>query len=396
MAAWHIILNEHAGASGIARPLCDRLSSRLSESQIQFDIYETKYPGHAGEIGRAIVAGSGATTIAIIGGDGTLHELINGIMGQRETQIGQSDETNRVNIVLLPSGTANALYHSLFPSTCTSTEFDRFLSVESALSASQDQLRPLSLLDVSKGNLSTTEHLYYSHVVTSTCLHAQLLETASSPEWRKLYPGTERFRKAAEKHIGTSYPTRFSLFPRSGGAGVQKWSQASQTWETIAENGFEIRGDLTYFVSSLVDRFEATFRITPHSAPDKDRPADAVDILLVRARSGDKAVEAERLMQVLMAAYSEDGKHLQIQEEMDGKSSYVVEYYRAQGFDWQPVRSISCDLCPDERKKSDLISFSPCAGRRECRVYLCGRDYLPLEQRRHPHLLSSLAPVCFY
>jgi hypothetical protein len=100
----------------------------------------------------------------------------------------------------------------------------------------------------------------------------------------------------------------------------------------------ELKGGFTYFVASLVDRFEATFKITPRSAPEEDRPADAVDVLLVHSRSGDREVEAKRLMEVLMAAYSEDGKHLSIQEEIDGETTYVVEYYRVKGFHWQPVR----------------------------------------------------------
>jgi hypothetical protein len=333
--SWQIILNEHAGPQGSSRTLCDQLTARLRSANLSsFHLHETKYPNHAAEIGQRLLAQSGSDlTIAIIGGDGTLHELINGITAG-DTSSGTS---RRINIVLLPSGTANALYHSLFPSTCSSPHFDKLLSVEHVLSSTSSACRPLALLSVAESSNAAQKHLYYSHVVTSTCLHAQLLETASSEEWRKLYPGTERFRKAAEKHIGTSNNAHLRLTARDN-QGVQKWSPKDASWQTVSKGDLELKGGFTYFIASLVDRFEATFRITPRSAPEEDRPADAVDVLLVRSRSEDREVEAKRIMEVLVAAYSEDGKHLSIQEEIDGETTYVVEYYRVKGFQWQPVR----------------------------------------------------------
>lgn len=330
---WHILVNDHSG-SGLASSLLDQLSDRLrvrDAGTIHFTVHTTQHPGHAGEIGRAILDTDSCPTVAVIGGDGTLHELINGISDGRSGHLHA-----QIGIVLVPSGTANALYHSLFPSTCCDTEYDRFLSVEAALSTGKS-CRPLSLLAVSEAG----KHVYTCHVVTSTSLHAQLLETASTPEMRKLYPGTERFRKAAEMHIGIACTANLHLCA-SATAGVQKWSPQTGGWETLSSNDLHLSAPFTYFVASLVDRFEAKFRITPHSAPEKDRPADAVDILLVRAKSDNREAEAKRLMAVLMAAYSEDGKHLSITEEATdggGTSRSFVEYYRVTGFEWQPVRN---------------------------------------------------------
>ena len=270
--SWHIILNEHAGPQGSSPTLCDQLTARLrSANPSSFHIHETKYPNHATEIGQRLLIQSGSDmTIAVIGGDGTLHELINGIMAGDSS----SGTSRRINIVLLPSGTANALYHSLFPSTCSSPDFDKLLSVEHALSSTSSTCRPLALLSVIESSSAAQKHLYYSHVVTSTCLHAQLLETASSEEWRKLYPGTERFRKAAEKHSGTSYKAHLRLAARDN-QGVQKWSTKDASWQTVSKGDLELKGGFTYFVASLVDRFEATFKITPRSAPVASSPRRA-------------------------------------------------------------------------------------------------------------------------
>lgn len=323
----HIIVNDHAG-SGLASSLSVRLADRLTSEGIPYSTYTTNHAGHASELGQDILNHTVNATIAVIGGDGTLHELINGIMTAGHAKAA------KVEIILIPSGTANALYHSLFPETCANpADYDRFLSVEAALSSGKK--RPLSLLDVTRNG----KHVHYSHVVTSTSMHAQLLETASTPEMRKLYPGPERFMKAAEMHIGTACAANLTLTAR-GEAGIQRWSPIKSVWETVSAANLDIAGLFTYFVSALVDRFEAKFRIAPLSAPGRDRPANAVDVVLVRAKqpsSDGREAEAKRLMEVLMAAYSENGKHLQVQEDIDGTMSHVVEYYRASGFEWKPV-----------------------------------------------------------
>ena len=43
--------------------------------------------------------------ILISGGDTTIHEVVNGIVGLKQA----------ASVIIVPSGTANALYHSLFP-----------------------------------------------------------------------------------------------------------------------------------------------------------------------------------------------------------------------------------------------------------------------------------------
>ena len=348
---WHIISNETAG-QGKAAEYVSQLLQLIEPSAGSVKVHKTQWDGHAGELGTSILSGLKDDTrvvIAVVGGDGTLHELLNGIHDQLQT--------THVNLVLVPSGTANAFYHSLFPATAAEPDtYDRFLSAKAALSASPSTV-PLSLLSVSA---SSSDHRYYSHVVTSTALHAQILETASSPEMRAKHPGTARFRAAAELHIGSSHAADLTLHPHSTD-GVQRWSLRNKKWGTVSQESLHLGKDIkyTYSVSALVDRFEAQFRIAPFSSPSAGRPADAVDVLLVKSTPGlSKEQEGKRLFQILMAAY-EDGKHLSLTDspegpeaelEVDGSGEQVVQYYRVSGYDWQPV-SLQQHVVPTARQR---------------------------------------------
>ena len=342
--SWHVVSNAQAG-QGRAKLLADDLVRQLSEHGIHYILHETQCEGDGLRIGRGIVAADKFTqdglTVAVVGGDGTLHELINGITPFNGTF------KYKVNLAVVPAGTANAVYHSLFPSTAADDvdSCDRFLSVKAALSPSSSSKVPLSIMKVTPAPSSNSD--IFSHVVTSTALHAHILETASTAEMRKAYPGVERFKRAAEQHIGTVYQAKLTLKPRkgSGGAGIQQWSIRNKQWVHLSHNEVVLEGKFTYLVSALVDRFEAKFLIAPHSSI-QTRPGDAVDIVLVRMQDGQGKDQAVRtLTQVLTAAY-DHGKHILLTEpkneaddlETEGAGKAVVEYYRVAGFDWKPVR----------------------------------------------------------
>jgi diacylglycerol kinase (ATP) len=97
MKTW-VVLNPKAKA-GRAEKAQSALKRKFSESDVRFA--RTSYPGHATAIARRAVA-ERAETVVAVGGDGTIREVINGILG--------SD----VSIGIIPAGTANdlaAYYH---------------------------------------------------------------------------------------------------------------------------------------------------------------------------------------------------------------------------------------------------------------------------------------------
>jgi diacylglycerol kinase family enzyme len=77
------------------------------------DFKETNAPGDAGHIAvnylreLSSISNNDDATILISGGDTTVHEVVD--------QLAKNAIKQPTGVILIPSGTANALYHSLFP-----------------------------------------------------------------------------------------------------------------------------------------------------------------------------------------------------------------------------------------------------------------------------------------
>jgi diacylglycerol kinase (ATP) len=95
-----VILNPVAG-HGKAKRRLPAVRSALAQSGIPYDVVETERRGHAAEISAA-AAKNGYDILAAMGGDGTLSEVVNGLLAARE----EGTETS-VKIAVIPSGTGN-------------------------------------------------------------------------------------------------------------------------------------------------------------------------------------------------------------------------------------------------------------------------------------------------
>ena len=71
------------------------IETALKDKGVDFAIHFSKYKGHAGELTKSLID-NGSTDIIVVGGDGTLHEVIN-----------QFHSFERVNLGLIPCGTGN-------------------------------------------------------------------------------------------------------------------------------------------------------------------------------------------------------------------------------------------------------------------------------------------------
>ncbi len=71
------------------------IQSVLSQRKVEFNIHFTRHKGHAKELTEHLIK-KGATDIIVVGGDGTLHEVINGF-----------SNFDKVNLGLIPCGTGN-------------------------------------------------------------------------------------------------------------------------------------------------------------------------------------------------------------------------------------------------------------------------------------------------
>jgi diacylglycerol kinase (ATP) len=73
-----LICNGRAGRGGVSRSL-PQVIAKLKERELEFDLLHTERPGHATELARAAVA-NGTRLIVAVGGDGTIHEVVNGLI----------------------------------------------------------------------------------------------------------------------------------------------------------------------------------------------------------------------------------------------------------------------------------------------------------------------------
>ena len=77
------------------------VENRLKERKIKYCVHQTKYKGHGTALTKSLIK-NGAKQIVAIGGDGTLHEVINGF-----------DNFEEVTLGLIPCGTGNDFAHAL-------------------------------------------------------------------------------------------------------------------------------------------------------------------------------------------------------------------------------------------------------------------------------------------
>jgi len=98
-----VLLNPHSGGKRGAR-LWQAVEPLLQAGGLEAVVLPTEHPGHARELARELELGPGAALCAL-GGDGTVHEAVNGIM--------ERPAENRPPLAVLPAGSGNALMHDL-------------------------------------------------------------------------------------------------------------------------------------------------------------------------------------------------------------------------------------------------------------------------------------------
>jgi YegS/Rv2252/BmrU family lipid kinase len=73
-----LICNVRSGRGGVGKALPE-VEAALKERDLDYEIRRTEHRGHATEIAREVVSGGGRFVVAM-GGDGTVHEVVNGMI----------------------------------------------------------------------------------------------------------------------------------------------------------------------------------------------------------------------------------------------------------------------------------------------------------------------------
>ncbi|WWC91196.1 uncharacterized protein L201_006138 [Kwoniella dendrophila CBS 6074] len=354
----HIIVNPVAGHGKASEFTDGTIVPILQHLSIPYQIHTTSSPGNAGMIGRNIISKQNTNVykVAIVGGDGTFHEFIEGV---NELQ------GIRWEVILLPFGTANALFSSLFPPLSSSENSSRISTYQSIfdklptkldeenqyqlssllsyLSKSSPICLPITqtVLSSSSANANNNgedngENIL-SHVVLSTSLHASILN--DSEALRSTHPGVERFKIAAKQNSSKLFHANVSLHPSNNDEIVEQWDPRESKWvkpftsinndnassPKEIKNAININGPFSYFLStSSVDRLEPSFVISPLTSlrqkqEDNDNQHIYVTIirplrdpLITSAKTEDrKEKTSNRAFEVIGNAYS-NGNHVNL------------------------------------------------------------------------------------
>jgi YegS/Rv2252/BmrU family lipid kinase len=97
--SWYIIINP-VSAQGKSVRTWNAVKRALDHRSISFTADFSEYPGHTVELAEYAVK-KGFRTLVCLGGDGTLHEVVNGVM---RSPVKQRDE---IQIGIIPVGTGN-------------------------------------------------------------------------------------------------------------------------------------------------------------------------------------------------------------------------------------------------------------------------------------------------
>ncbi|WVQ73577.1 hypothetical protein IAR50_003156 [Cryptococcus sp. DSM 104548] len=319
----HIIVNPAAGAGNGPQFIDSHVIPLLGHLSVPYQLHTTQVPDHAGDIAKDILAAHQATesleepiSVIVVGGDGTTHELIEGLQASGGDEVAPR---GRCELITLPFGTANAFYSSLFPPDYPRPDTAFLSSLPTAIPedvinqilplivylSRQKDAKPLPLpitlttLRPPPSSSASPSKPIPTHVVLSTSLHAAILDT--SERLRASHPGTERFKIAAHESAGVFFDAEATLFPvQTGGGGgdVEQWDSKTGAWVAPYTLGgskdntgdWRVDGPFAYFLSTAtVDRLEPAFVISPKTSLRPPPPSS----LPTSAGSASTSLEAQ-------------------------------------------------------------------------------------------------------
>ncbi|GAB5587237.1 hypothetical protein Unana1_02137 [Umbelopsis nana] len=277
----HAILNPAAGGrqskdhwKNIILPML--ATSGVAADQIQ--LHETKRVSGgktlAQDLATNVFAQSQDRIILLcIGGDGTLHEVINGLS--------QAAAQPKLQLGLVPSGSGNAFANALGITD----------PADAILRLLRGKLHPLRTVRVSFGRSSEPysspnwhQHVEYDAVdhdprimvVFSWGFHTQIV---SKSDYLRPFMGNSRFSVVAGFLLWwmPQYTGKLML-----DAGAQQYKAETKTWYTETDQK-SIDGQYTYFLGAKMPELEPGFRIAPFASTSDEY----VDLVLLRDGTRD-------------------------------------------------------------------------------------------------------------
>lgn len=110
------IVNPNA-RSGLGIRVWKTIEKELQKRAVRYRVFLTGYQGHATRITRKLLSGDGHVTLTVLGGDGTLNEVINGIL-----------HFDQVTLAYIPIGSSNDFARGMRLSRDPLTALDHILA----------------------------------------------------------------------------------------------------------------------------------------------------------------------------------------------------------------------------------------------------------------------------
>lgn len=96
---WFVIVNPTSG-NGSSKRKWPKIKALLLDYDFQFEFAFTEHENHSSELVQQAIE-NGFLNLICVGGDGTLHNIVNGIMNQTKVT------SNQINVGMIPIGTGN-------------------------------------------------------------------------------------------------------------------------------------------------------------------------------------------------------------------------------------------------------------------------------------------------
>ncbi len=112
----HFIVNAHGG-SGKAQKTWNTVLALLKKENVSYTAYITEYQGHATILAKEISSKAEEVTLVVVGGDGTINEVLNGI-----------EDFSKVRFGVIPTGSGNDFASGLKINRNTKKAFYRLIN----------------------------------------------------------------------------------------------------------------------------------------------------------------------------------------------------------------------------------------------------------------------------
>ncbi|KAJ3277993.1 hypothetical protein HK104_002752 [Borealophlyctis nickersoniae] len=294
-----------------------------------FSVTITTRPGHAEETARKLVLDGALSSeedeeviLVAIGGDGLVHELVNGILKSPSFR-----PHRKLCLGIIPAGTGNALATTL---NITSAEDGAFRIIKGStrvpLNVSSVHVGKVGPDGPQWGNDSFPPVLMYSAIVVSWGLHAQIVKQS---EILRLL-GNRRFKLAALANIIFFHHYKGRLYLHNASQHEAPLSKENEeaTATSFAPSSLAGQGPVvpfssgreatgfSYFLATKMSSLEPGFRIAPYASPS----SPDLDLILCPDVSRGDTVR-------MLGAATTGGGH---------PSLPFVKYVKARGFVFVP------------------------------------------------------------